>query len=173
MRTTAPLLAALVCVLSTPALAGAPDHEPGKQPAPMGDVVSEVYSTSGSPSELATRAQRCISQVVRFDGPESGKSVIASVVLEAGTVVANSRLDVRHGMMQSLVQSTLTFEAREGRFRMVHAGVTRAQRIAGTGAPFSQFEPVGVGSFSERVTAAMKERFGRIAECVMSKTADF
>jgi hypothetical protein len=139
----------------------------------MQDVVSEVYSTPASGKDLTTRAQACLARIVRYDGPDSGKSVVASVSLETGTVVANSRIDIRSGMMQSLVQSTLTFEAREGRFRMVHTGITRAQRLAGTGAPYNEFTPVGEGAFSKRVISAMKEQFGRIASCVMSTTADF
>jgi len=114
-----------------------------------------------------------MARIVRFDGPDSGKSVIASSSVDNGIVVANSRLDIRHGMMQSLVQSVLTLEARDGRFRMTHSDIRRAQRISGIGAPYNEFSPVRDVAFSERVRATMSEQFGRLAECITNTADEF
>ncbi|HEX5055589.1 MAG TPA: hypothetical protein VFX02_03740 [Gammaproteobacteria bacterium] len=64
--------------------------------------------------------------------------------------------------MRPIVKSTLTFMAKEGRFKIRHSNIER-QFDSG-----SAYAPIGIfwGSGSKPAAAALRENFAKIAECV-------
>ena len=89
----------------------------------LAEVTSEVYQSPGTPRELATKAQTCMSQLLRPGTTDS--QLIINSNLEGGVIVARSAIIYPDGLMQWQVRSTFTFEAREARFRIVQTGLER------------------------------------------------
>lgn len=87
---------------------------------------SPVHDAPGTPQELARKAVVCIGQLVKSNAetisdraprtPFAPAPVIVSQDIEAGRVVANS-------VVPGATRSTLTFEAKPDRFRIVQTGI--------------------------------------------------
>ena len=87
------------------------------------ELTSEVYQSPGTPRALATKAQTCISQLLR-PGTTDAQLIINSD-LDGGLIVARNAISYPDGLMQWQVRSTFTFEAREGRFRILQTNLER------------------------------------------------
>jgi hypothetical protein len=97
-----------------------------------------------------------------------GGDVLQTVDLDAGLIVAQSRTSITNAMlMRYFVQSTLTFEARDGRFRLTHTGIKYAMQDTGYAAN-GGFTPVLVqtGSPHKKITAALADLSAKVADCV-------
>jgi hypothetical protein len=180
------LLPVVVMVLSTPALAAPP-------PPPFDALESEVFTAQGTPQQLAGKAKICLAQLVKndvfsigdvhttpFGGRNqethetlAGGSVIASYDEEAGIVVANSRKSWHKWPMDWSVQSTVTFVARDDRFKINHANIMAASRESSY---FKNkgYEPVHPKSFLVKdITKQLGELNTAIAACVNAQAKDW
>ncbi len=167
---------------------------------PMPAVESEVFTTTGTAPEIAKRGEICIARLVRYDsvniadstngsGPlagamdnpfrASGKaqeiaggSVVVSHSPETGMVVANNRLPYKALMNAGVFQSTLTFESKDGRFRITHSAIQDA--TLNTGMVHNEgFKPVyDKSGLAKRAKEALQKQSTSIAKCVMNSQSD-
>jgi len=124
------------------------------------DVTSEVYQTAGTPREVAQRATICISQNLKAGTTDA--QLIISSDLDGGKIVARSAIRYPDGLMQWEVRSTFTFEAREGRFRIVQTNLERFNnRWGGIGK--------WTGSGWKKAEAAFLSSAATVAQCVLQE----
>lgn len=132
-------VATIFCALSTGVIAQTPDS-----------IQSEVFTADGSQSEITSRAALCMSRMLTFDvstlsneqagrvmraqkkssplnpfalpDAPSGRIEVVTTDTSLGTVVAQNRLPFKWYAL-AIAQSTLTLEAKDGRFRFIHSGI--------------------------------------------------
>lgn len=160
-------------------------------------VESPVQAVDGaSARQLAELARTCISQVVTFDSAVlrdnarvsimspipadtsgdttavAGGDVLRTVDLDAGLIVAQSRLPFTRMMMKHIAESTITFEAKDGRFRITQTGIRVAMQSTGYAANtgFSQVR-IQPGSGSEKIEAELLALSAKIGDCVAAASS--
>lgn len=164
----------------------------------LDNVESPVYEADGTRQQIAQRAEACASRVLRFDAV-TGKDATASVMspgigsastatqqvdggkivehadLEAGLVVANQRT-ATGGVLSGgdVLQSTLTVEARDGRFRITHTNISRMAKSTGY-MENPGFTPVYIQAFSgaEKVRKQLLGVSDKLAECITKPAEDW
>lgn len=125
------------------------------------EVSSQVYQTQGTPKEIATRAQTCIAQNLR-SGTVNAPQIV-SADLDNGVIVANNAL--RFGSLPEWqIRSRLTFEAREGRFRISQTGLEMFNDMAGGWNGIGKW----FGSPWKKAQATFEASAAAVAACVMS-----
>ena len=140
----------VLSILSTPAVAK--DY--------LSEVTSQIYQTSGTPREIATRASTCIAQNL---GPGTiDAQLIVSSDLDNGVVVANNALRFFAKWNEWKIRSRFTFEAREGRFRITQTGL---EMFSPTMGKWASFLKGGVGTTAEAAFAASADA---VAQCVLA-----
>lgn len=102
----------IVLAAVTTTAAAAPEY--------LTEVTSQVYQTTGTPKEIAARAQICIAQNLR-PGTVNAPQIVSSN-LDNGIIVAQSAIEVGTFPAWRL-RSRLTFEARQGRFLITQTGL--------------------------------------------------
>ncbi len=156
-------------------------------------VAMEPRAVEGvSSRQLAERARVCITQNVTNDAVSlkdtsrvnplasiatmtagdkdtiPGGEVLQTVDLDAGLIVAQSRTSIMGPMLNRYtIQSTITFESKDGRFRITHTGIKAA--MANTGyATNDGFTPVRIqfGSSYKKIEAALNDVTVKISQCV-------
>jgi hypothetical protein len=122
-------------------------------------VTSEVFQTSGTPREIATRASTCISQHLA-PGTVDAQLIISSD-LDGGTIVARNAID-QGGLMHWQLRSRFTFEARNGRFRIEQTVLERFNQ--------GRWGPIGkwTGSQWKGAETAFVASADAVAHCVMT-----
>lgn len=164
-----------------------------KTPEYLELVESPVFETPGTQQEITKRGLTCITQIVRNDefkmrdatGPmvggfsmtrKSSAAAPSQVILNAdentGTIVANSRVTYPGGITgASNTRTTLTFLAKEGRFKIQHTNIETASESTGYLAN-PGYTKQGKWRFSqwEKADAALQSLSTKIAECVMKST---
>jgi hypothetical protein len=128
-------------------------------------VASEVYQTTGSPKEIATRASTCISQNLAQGSGEA--PLIISSDLDGGVIVA--RNSIEYGSLPRWkIRSRLTFEAREGRFRIEQTTLERFNTNSLTGV--EAWGPIGkwAGSGWKKAEEKFAASATAVAQCVIS-----
>ena len=124
------------------------------------EVNSQVYQTSGTPREIATKASTCIAQHLR-SGTVDAQQIVSSD-LDNGTVVAQSAL--RFGSLPEWkIRSRFTFEAREGRFRISQTGIEMFNDMAGGWGSIGKWW----GSPWKKAEATFTVSAAAVAQCVM------
>lgn len=159
-------------------------------------VESTVYETTGTAAEITQRAQTCISQNVKNDSFQTqdsstgilssslitkprenlaGGAVISSVDIAAGTIVANNRVSWS-GMFGAVssTQSTLTFLAKDGRFKIQHTNIATASRDTGA-LENSGYIKQGKWRMAgwQKAQAALESVTEKVARCVQSPPQDW
>lgn len=125
------------------------------------EVSSQVYQTAGTPREIATRANTCIAQHLA-PGTVDAQLIISSD-LDNGIIVARNA--VKYGSLPEWqIRSRFTFEAREGRFRIVQTGLERFNDMAGGWSPIGKWW----GSQWKGAEKAYSASATAVAMCVMS-----
>ena len=138
--------------------------------APVVDrVESAVFETSGDHQAITRRGATCIAQVVK-PGVVNAPTIL-NTDPEGGVVVANNAFEyVDRFIIPTTEQArtTLTFEAKDGRFRVVHSSIERFFKPGGWG-------PVGSGALvpTTSLSARLAEISNGIAECVKRPVSDF
>lgn len=139
----------------------------------MTEIVSPVYEAEGDPAHLVARATTCMSQRLAPDG--RGGSVIISSDPAAGVVVGNNALEYRDRLVPWRVRSRLTFEARDGRFRLTHSNIERHndQTIGSQFTGASPWVQIGKwrGSGWQKAQEAFEAVSAGVAECVTAQAA--
>jgi hypothetical protein len=87
------------------------------------EVDSEVFTTTGTQSEITERAATCIAQTVKPGNVST--PLIISKDAAAGVIVANNGFSYSQSLMNWQIRTTLTFEAKDGRFRVRHTNIER------------------------------------------------
>ena len=143
-------LAGMMIVIAAPA--GAAEY--------LTNVTSEVFQTAGSHDDIARRGQACIAQKLHaVDGP-----VILNSDPASGTVTARNSFE--YGTLPRWkTRSTLTFEAKDGRFRMIHTNIEQFNDGA-LGGPGWYGVGKWWGSTGKRVEKELTELSRAIAQCV-------
>lgn len=130
-------------------------------------VTSEVYRAPGPPRELARRAQQCIAQHLAAGTVEA--PVILNSDLDAGKVVARNAMEYG-ALPRWKVRSTFTFEAKEGRFRIIQTNIKRFYDSALGGAGW-----YGIGKWWgsdwKRAEKVFSEAASKVAQCVVTPAA--
>jgi hypothetical protein len=161
------------------------------------EVESAVYQTSGTKQEIAKRAKNCMAQLVRNDevrisdaasgtgmfptfsgGGSRGHSsgiqggpVFVEVDIEAGMIIANNRVDYKSALIANNVKSTMTFFAKDGRFKIRHTNLEYVQKATGymhnTG-----YKRIGKwqGSGWKKAQEALEGVTGQVADCVQKES---
>ncbi|MEL7755453.1 hypothetical protein AAG601_06630 [Citromicrobium bathyomarinum] len=152
-KITATTLTVLTGLVATPVLAN----------EYLTEITSEVYQTEGSPREIAQRANTCISQHLAPGTTDA--QLIVSSDLENGVIVARNAVQYPDGLSQWQIRSTFTFEAREGRFRIVQTNLERFNRTWG---------PIGKwsGSGWKKAEQAFMGPANEVARCVMAQQTE-
>lgn len=145
----------------------------GPPPDYLTEVVGPVHQAEGTPAELATRAQACITQIVAT--PPAGGSIILSSDPATGMVVAANALEYRDGLVPWQLRSRLTFEGRDGRFRLRHTAIERHndQSFGAQALGASPWGPVGKwwGSGWQKAEQALVSVSTRVADCIAAPAA--
>lgn len=84
-------------------------------------VESRVFQTTGDHQAITKRALTCINQIIR-PGFINAPTVKSSDV-DAGVIVANNGFDYSDGISKTMARTTLTFEAKDGRFKITHTDI--------------------------------------------------
>jgi len=126
------------------------------------EVQSETYQTQGTAAEITARADRCIAQ--QLGSGAAGGELIISKDMDGGTIVARNALSYRDGLLTWQMRSRVTFEAREGRFRIGHTAIERFNDQSGGWSPVGKWR----GSAWQKAESALVNVTVGIAECVMA-----
>jgi hypothetical protein len=125
------------------------------------EVTSQVYQVPGTPKEISTRAATCIAQNLR-SGTVDAPQVINSDP-DNGVIVAQNAL--RFGSFPEWkIRSRLTFEARDGRFRISQTGLEMFNDMAGGWGSIGKW----TGSPWKKAEATFNAAADAVARCVMS-----
>jgi hypothetical protein len=129
----------------------------------MADLTSQIYQSPGTPKEIASRAQTCIAQNLK-PGTVNAPQILSSDV-ENGLIVAQSAIEYPDGLLRWKIRSTFTFEAREGRFRIVQSNLERFYDTGSIG-----WSGIGkwTGSGWKKAEAAFQLSASAVASCVIS-----
>ena len=134
--------------------------------ATLGPVESQVYEVAGTPAELARKAVVCIGQTVR-SGYTTAPVIIAQDI-EGGRVVAQSAFGFTTAYaIPERGRATITFEAKPGRFRIVHSDIERLS--------YSSWVPVSKPKTTRKasIDTVLGEITEAIASCVKAPPADW
>ena len=127
-------------------------------------VTSQVYQTTGTPKEIATKANTCISQILTSRTTDD--PLIISADLDGGTIVARNSMEYG-SVMRWKIRSRFTFEARDGRFRIEQTNLERwtSNMLTGNEA----WGPIGKwsGSKWQEVQGKFEASAAAVAACVI------
>lgn len=155
------LFGALMLISAAVVLPTRPDY--------LTTVQSETVPTEGSAAEIASRGEVCIARAL--GSGVVGGELIVSRNIERGVVVARNALSYSGGfLLVWQMRSRVTFEARDGRFRITHENIERLNEQAGGWTPVGKWR----GSGWEKAEAALQAQSAEIAACVVGSggTAD-
>lgn len=129
-------------------------------------VTSEVFQTTGTPKEIATRASTCISQNLAPGTTDS--QLIISSDLDGGTIVARNALEYG-SLARWQIRSRFTLEARDSRFRIEQTNLERFNTNSLTGA--SAWGPIGkwAGSGWQKAEQMFAASAAKVAQCVQDQ----
>lgn len=133
---------------------------------PLDRVESEVFQTTGDHQAITKRAVTCITQIIRpgfVDAP-----TITSSDIESGTIVANNGFTYEFGILGGVEQtarSTLTFQAKDGRFRIVHTNIEQFAKGPWTSKGWSPIY-VAWGTGGTEAKDALNRISNKVASCV-------
>lgn len=126
------------------------------------DVTSEVYQAAGTPRELATKANVCISQHLAPGSTDS--QLILNSNPEGGVIVARSATQYSDSLIQWRMRSTFTFEARDGRFRITQTNLERFNETNGSWGGIGKWW----GSGWKKAEQALVQSADMVAKCVIA-----
>lgn len=152
-------------------------------------VESKVFDAPGSVGDITKRGELCIGQNVRNDpvqisdnagnvlgmglgsrstGQIEGGPVIVKSDPDSGMVIANARISWNQLIVKNVTQSTLTFLAKDGRFKIQFTNIETLQKSTGT-LENDGFSKQGkwFGSSWEKVQKTLLETAEKVAVCVM------
>ena len=128
-------------------------------------VESSVFETVGDHQSITKRAMICIAQIVK-PGFVNAPTIVSSDI-ETGTIVANNSFRYSYGLLSPTARTTMTFQAKDGRFRIIHTGIEQFLD-AQTG-----WTPIGTWTFSggDSAREAIESISAALAKCVQTGPA--
>lgn len=141
----------MLSILFAAALVGPPEY--------LTDLVGTPIEAAGSAAEILSRGRACLAQ--QLASGQAGGQVVVSDDPAAGVIVANNADSYTERFVTWRVRSRVTFEAKDGRFRISHSGL---ERFNNTWSPIGKWR----GSGWERAEQAFKDRSDALATCVKS-----
>lgn len=136
------------------------------------EVVSEPTPTVGAAAEIASRGEACIARLL--SAGSEGELIISRDV-QGGTLVARNVTDYRDGLVIWKIRSRVTFEAREGRFRISHSQIERFndQSFGSNVLGASPWQPVGKwrGSGWQKAHDALAGQSQALSNCITQASA--
>ena len=132
----------------------------------LDSVESPVFQTAGDHQAITKRALTCIAQIIKpgfIDAP-----TVKSSDLDAGIIVANNGFGASWGLLTVSVRTILTFEAKDGRFKITHTSIEDF-----SGYPNNQWGKVGIwpGSGYKHIDEGAQTISKNVADCVMNNNA--
>lgn len=143
-------------------------------------IEGPVVNAHGTATELTQKAHLCMARLLRnqsADGSPSGLFLFS----DDTTIIANSQIDYSHRMLRRSVKSKVTFEAREGRFRITHTEIGGKIHSTTGGLGFGASIDDGTshsviyknfGTGWEEAQKQLQNLSGQIATCVSDQTGD-
>lgn len=141
----------------------------GASAEPLERVESEVYQAEGAVPALTRKAAVCIGRIVK-PGVVNAPTIVTQDI-EGGVVVANSAFRYMEKSMGMRFgyrgRAKVTFEARPGRFRIVHTEIERLSELN----PQRGWEPVYPTKKpqAQYADAMMQAIADEVAECVKAE----
>lgn len=127
----------------------------------LGTWRSQVYEATADRHEIVRRAYICLSQTLKAG--ISGTPPVISQDPDAGVLVANNAFTFSWGFvpMKISARSTITLEAKDGRFRITHTNIEQFDERLG-------WHPVWTGTETteKSVAAAVGRVSEEVANCV-------
>ncbi len=142
--------------LASAALVAAPEY--------LTEVVSSPIEAVGTASEIAARGRRCIAS--SFGAGVAGGELIVSD--SDNVIVARNASSYQDGLMRWQIRSRVTFEARDGRFRISQTGLERFNDQSGGWSPIGKWR----GSGWQKAEASYSASAAALADCVTAAKAD-
>lgn len=138
------------------ALAAAPEY--------LTEVVSAPMETAGTASEIAARGRRCIASTFG-SGVAGGELIISDA---DNIIVARNASSYMDGLLKWQIRSRVTFEARDGRFRISQTALERFNDQSGGWSVIGKWR----GSGWQKAEAAYVSSAASLTECVTAEQAD-
>ena len=130
-------------------------------------IESPVYETAGDHQAITKRGIICVTQILR-PGIINAPTITSSDV-DIGLIVSNNAFTISNFLYSENVRTTLTFEAKDGRFRITHGNIEYFQDIKGITADWKR-PWIGKGSNAAKIEATAQSISENIAKCVMEAT---
>lgn len=134
-------------------------------------VESQVYTMAGSRQHLLARAQVCIPQVIRPGAP--GMPLIVDRDEAAGMIVVDLYSHFSARLITWAIHSHMTFEAKDGRFRIVHSGIEETADPRGPLSLNPGWVPVSKDFPNpwKHAQKSLEDSSAKLSECMMRPAA--
>src|SRR5690242_6103186 len=99
----------------------------------LDEVDSQVYTTTGTHQEIMARAATCVAQLMKPGRPDT--PLILSRDDAAGVMVIVNYTTFSARMITWALHTKMTFEAKDGRFRIIHTGIEQTADVMGQMSP--------------------------------------
>lgn len=126
------------------------------------DISGSPVTTEGGAAEIAAKGRRCIAETLG-SGRAGGELIVSD---SDNVIVARSVSTYSDRLVRWQIRSRLTFEARDGRFRIQQSGLERFNEMSGGWSPIGKWR----GSGWERAQQAFEATADAIRSCVNSTT---
>lgn len=143
-------------LVASAALAAAPEY--------LTEVVSAPVETTGTASEIAARGRRCIAST--FGSGVAGGELIVSD--SDNVIVARNASSYMDGLLKWQIRARVTFEARDGRFRISQTALERFNDRGGGWSGIGKWRGAGW----QKAEAAYASSAAALTECVTAEQAD-
>lgn len=90
---------------------------------PFDIVESEIFSIDGTAVDLTNKAKACMGKLVKNDIPSDQDIEKKFSFISPNKLVITSRIEYTYLLLGHALQSKLTFEAREGRFKLTNTEI--------------------------------------------------
>lgn len=132
-------------------------------------VISPTYEAAGTQREIGRRGATCLARTVK-PGVTTAPTIISTDV-ESGSTVANNVFEYVDKFLIPTVEqgrSTVTFEAKDGRFRLVHTSIENFV----TGQGWTPYKAWSKKVDKSPVRARLLEISDAVAACVKASGRD-
>lgn len=134
--------------------------------ANIDEVDSQVYTATGTRQQILARAAVCVAQVMRPGIPNA--PLILSRDNTAGVLVIDNYTHFSARLVTWALHTTMTLEAKNGRFRIVHTGIEQTADPQGPMSAHPSWVPVSKGFPNpwKHAQQAIEDVSTRLANCV-------
>lgn len=137
--------------------------------ANIDEVDSQVYTTTGTRQQIMARAMTCIAQTMKPGRP--GAPLILSRDDAGGVIVIDNYTTYTARLITWAVHTKMTFEAKDGRFRIIHTGIEQTADAMGQMSPHPDWVPISKGFPNpwKHAQQSIEDTSTRLASCITRK----